>query len=643
MNDLRLEDYIMYAADLGEENPMPDIKNVSYIHATFTASEELNDEEKANIGKGKIRTILPYLIKDDYSRKLQKKKFRSVVLENDYLKAVFLPEVGGRLWSLYDKKANRELLYVNNVFQPGNLAIRNAWVSGGIEFNVGIRGHNPLTCDSVFAAFSKDKEGNPVLSLYEYERIRKIVYSVNAKLDKDRLLLTTVVENTLEKPTWMYWWSNIAVEEKDVRVFVPAESAFVIEYGDDKYNITKKKMPNIEDIDSSYPSGFTHSGDLFYDIPNDELKWEAAIGKDGYGLLEYSSPELKGRKVFFWGNGRGGKRWNEFLSNDKRKYIEIQAGYLKTQMEHILMPEKSVWSWTEVYKAITIPTDLACGDWQLGNEYIKNRILQEYDFVKKPVEISQDKKIVMYGSGWGAFEAQRRTISSFFKFPLEAIDEKQKDWVSLFEKGYIEYRDIWVPPISYYIDENALELLENSTKSEEGNHYLTYLYIGVLKYALGDVSGAMVAFMKSNELTDNPWALRNMAMIFKNEMSNSEAARSSILKAVHLNDFRCHALLKDCAHILTACGGDAEWLTIVERLPYETCSNGRLGLYSVLALMHTGRYFEAADILNEKFELNDIKEGEVSVSAIWEELYREIEKRGGEYIPLPQKLDFRMV
>ena len=47
--------------------------------------------------------------------------------------AVFYPEVGGKLASLVHKPSNRELLFNNPVFQPGNLGRLNAWTSGGGE------------------------------------------------------------------------------------------------------------------------------------------------------------------------------------------------------------------------------------------------------------------------------------------------------------------------------------------------------------------------------------------------------------------------------------------------------------------------------------------------------------------------------
>ena len=81
------------------------------------------------------------------------------MLENEYLKATFLPEVGGRLISLFYKPLERELLHRNPVFQPANLAIRNAWFSGGIEWNIGQFGHTFTTCSPLFAGVIRGRAG----------------------------------------------------------------------------------------------------------------------------------------------------------------------------------------------------------------------------------------------------------------------------------------------------------------------------------------------------------------------------------------------------------------------------------------------------------------------------------------------------
>ena len=106
-----------------------------------------------------ITRTLPYTMQDRYSRARLPLKLKCYVLENDYLRAEFLPEYGGRLYALYDKINERDLVLRNPVIQPGNLAIRNAWLSGGIEWNLGNIGHTVTTCDNVFSAILKTEEG----------------------------------------------------------------------------------------------------------------------------------------------------------------------------------------------------------------------------------------------------------------------------------------------------------------------------------------------------------------------------------------------------------------------------------------------------------------------------------------------------
>src|SRR5688572_14924800 len=126
MSELRLETLSMATADVGPENPLPPLFSDADLH-TVVDPGEADTEMRHNIGYGRVRSVLPYLLQDCYSRDRRLGEHAVAVLENEVLRATFLLGLGGRLWSLVHKPSGRELLYRNPVFQPANLALRNAW------------------------------------------------------------------------------------------------------------------------------------------------------------------------------------------------------------------------------------------------------------------------------------------------------------------------------------------------------------------------------------------------------------------------------------------------------------------------------------------------------------------------------------
>src|SRR3989339_805518 len=134
----------MAAAIPGKNNPLPLYTRLQCPEPLIFDRNLATDDIRGKFPDLRL-PILPYLIKDDYRRNRPVHSLPAVVLENNFLRACLLPEAGGRLVSLFDKKAGRELLFRNPVFQPANLAKRNAWFSGGIEWNGLTFGHAPHT------------------------------------------------------------------------------------------------------------------------------------------------------------------------------------------------------------------------------------------------------------------------------------------------------------------------------------------------------------------------------------------------------------------------------------------------------------------------------------------------------------------
>ena len=652
MNTIKFEKFKIKGANLGESSCLPDIKNDDYIRAKLTVLPEVTPDESEHIGKGMIPTLLPYQIQSGYDRAKELLEFDAAILENEYLKATFVTELGGRLWSLYDKKANRELLYANEVFQPGNLALRNAWFSGGVEWNVGIKGHNPLTCSPLFAEEVKDADGNPMLRMYEFERIRGIAYSITAKLEKDVLLIRPTIENTEDKPVYMYWWSNIAVDETPyTRVIVPCTTSFRCAYEEGNYFLGNADIPVSDGIDVTYATNFNRSRDFFYKIPENEKKWITAVDKDGYGLIQMSTPELLGRKLFAWGEGTGGKHWNEWLSDNNKKYIEIQAGLMKTQLEHFLMEGKTAISWTEGYAAYQGEPDvLHGGNYVEAINEVKEKIADKQSIVETAKFDAEAKGELKYmGSGWGAIEnlVRENPISNILDFPDESIDDECHEWAKLYKEGTIDVPDKNLPIKSYVKGDVWIDKLKKAEDS-----WYKYNHLGVALYTDGDVDGAFEAFLKSVELCPNAWAYRNLAQIEKNEHLDVQKAVVYMEKAIlQKNDYQ--PLWVNYAESLFASNNYEKWIEEYEqKIPKELKENNRLKLLYAHALVKVDRYVEALDILTNKFVLPDIKEGEFSISHIWLEAHKKILAEQGitditdkdvyAKYPLPYELDFRM-
>lgn len=168
MSNLSIQSLAIPAADLGPENPLiPIDSKVSPKRREFPP--DLPEENLENMTYGYLSSVYPYTIQDGFNRQLKPRDFQVAVLENEILRATFLLEFGGRLWSLIHKPSGRELLQVNPVFQLANLALRNAWFSGGVEWNIGTLGHSPFACRI------ERNSGMPILCFYEWERFRQIV------------------------------------------------------------------------------------------------------------------------------------------------------------------------------------------------------------------------------------------------------------------------------------------------------------------------------------------------------------------------------------------------------------------------------------------------------------------------------------
>jgi hypothetical protein len=635
MSELRVETYTMPAANLGPENPLTPLD-----------------------------ICLPHGLQDDYDRTRTERKFRAVVLENEMLRATFLTELGGRLWSLFHKPSGREMLYVNPVFQPANLAIRNAWFSGGVEWNIAVRGHTAYTCSPLFAARVQGDDNLPVLRMYEWDRVRLTPYQMDAFLpDGSQFLfmrMRIINPNNQEIP--MYWWSNIAVTETpEVRVLAPAESAYKYGY---RGKMTQVSIPISDGIDQSYPTNFKRSGDCFYRIDPHQQPWITALDEEGRGLVQTSTARLRGRKLFVWGMGSGGRHWQEFLSVPGSAYIEIQAGLARTQSEYIPMPAGDEWTWLEAYGLMEADPRVVRGpDWKeayqavdrklkeiMPQDVLESKLLETADMSNRP-----PKEIIQRGSGWGALE-RRRWESSVEKpfcppsmvFDDDSLAADQEPWLALLEEGALPYTHPADPPGrtccqlvqgGWMIQPEWRRLLEDAVNAGHGDHWLSWLHLGVMYYAEKEMDAAKQAWEKSLKLEPSPWAYRNLAVLAKREKRLSEAA--DMLLAARQMAPETFSLAVECCRALIEAGRSHDVLELMKNLPQHIYDRGRMRIMEAQAAMKIDDLQKVEEILQSRPSVSDVREGEVTLSNLWFEMH---EKRiaAAENLPIDDKLRQRV-
>lgn len=512
--------------------------------------EDLLENEKYLYGYQTGDRFLPYLIQDLYTRDRKPVSLKSIVMENDDVKATFLPEFGMRLYSLYSKKQQRELLYVNPVMQIANLAIRHAWFSGGIEWNVGQLGHTFTTCESVFVAVCKDETGTEFLRMYEYERCKELYRNIDFYLHGEHLAAYVRMINPKDEKIPSYWWTNIAVpEEKQVRIFSGTQEVIYIKpSSNESQNATKGmghgQLPNLASLpgrDASYPENFDYASEYFFqNEKTPDQTWEAAVYNDNTVFYERSSTFLPYRKMFCWGKHRGGKRWQDFLScEDSADYVEIQAGLAPTQVHGIIMDEKAVWDFVQIFGGTSLDYGQVNGEWNAGRQKVFEKI--DTELPGETIEILLEKyrknaknppiRMLHSGNGFGAIEEIRSPGSTpeGLIFPQASIGEKELMWLNLLRHKQINDIDIFDFPKSYMIDMRYENLLLEAC---DKNSYTACNLLGIMYLENGFDDKAKEYFKKSVSILPNPLAYRNLYIVEKE--NDKEQALIYFNKAIEL-------------------------------------------------------------------------------------------------------------
>ncbi|MDH2442563.1 DUF5107 domain-containing protein [Amnibacterium sp. CER49] len=583
-------------------------------------------------------SVAPYTPWASYGRQHRPFSAQVATLENEHLKATFLTEFGGRLWSLVEKSSGRELLHQPASVQPANLALRNAWFPGGVEWNLGVRGHWGLTADPVHVGLVETPAG-PVLRMWEFERLLRVVWRIDVWLPSDSraLFVRPSITNTTGAAMPMYWWSNIAVpQQPDSRVIAPAHSAQRYGYAPEPIRL---EFPVVEGIDFSYPEGAPATEDFFFDIEDADAPWIAGVDGTGAGLFHLSTSRLVGRKLFVWGASRGGRRWQTWLSGD-RAYYEIQAGLAPTQFLYETLPSGATWSWTEAYGSVRSAVDRSTGSPWDGA--IRSTRAAIHDVVSIEQLHREDAAAATWSarepdhipngraSAWGALEVQAGNLPHTPATPFNhmQLGPAQRPWAEFVVSGRLPVCKPPAPAVSGH------EWLERLRTTSSNWHDL--LQVALVEVSVGHTDDAIASLSASIDLEDTPWPRRHLAVLLSLRGQHEEAVTHLAAALASLPESL--QLLTDALEIYHRAGRPDRILSAVEAASPTFRRAGRVRYWEARAALRTGDVARASHIIEEGIEIPDLRESDDMLERLWTEW----QAATNSDLPLPESWDFRM-
>jgi tetratricopeptide (TPR) repeat protein len=262
------------------------------------------------------------------------REYSGVFLENDFLKVMILPELGGRVQTAYDKIRQRHFIYHNRVIKPALVGLCGPWISGGIEFNWP-QHHRPSTFEPVDYSIEDNNDGSKTIWVNEVERMFGTKGMAGFTLHPDKAYLEIKVQlyNRTPLPQTFLWWANPAVKVNDhyQSVFPPDVNA-VFDHG--KRDVSSFPIATGTYYKVNYAPGTDISRYKNIPVPTSYM----AINSDydfvgGYehdtraGLLHVADHHVSpGKKQWTWGHSDFGQAWDRNLTDEDGPYIELMTG-----------------------------------------------------------------------------------------------------------------------------------------------------------------------------------------------------------------------------------------------------------------------------------------------------------------------------
>lgn len=307
---------------------------------TVIPTYEIGEAEKnpifleKRVYQGSSGKVYPYPTIEKISNEKVDKEYDAVYLENEYLKVMILPQLGGRIQRAYDKTNDYDFVYYNRVIKPALVGLTGPWISGGIEFNWP-QHHRPTTFLPVDYCTGTGEDGSAYVLLHDVDQMygTKGLTRIALYPGKAYIEITGQLYNRTALPQTFLWWANpaVAVNDDTQSVFPPDVHA-VMDHG--KRDVSRFPIATGVYYKKDYSEGVDISRYKNIPVPTsymaEKSKYDFVGGYDygrEAGILHVADHHVSpGKKQWTWGCGDFGKAWDRNLTDEDGPYVELMTG-----------------------------------------------------------------------------------------------------------------------------------------------------------------------------------------------------------------------------------------------------------------------------------------------------------------------------
>lgn len=306
--------------------------------------------------QGSSGRVYPLPVIDRVDTEPKVHQWKAAHIENEFIRLMVLPEIGGRIHVGLDKLNGYDFFYRQNVIKPALVGLAGPWISGGVEFNWP-QHHRPATFMPVELTIEHDPDGSATIWCSDHDPMvhMKGMHGICLRPGKAYVELRVRLYNRTQDTQTFLWWANVATRvNESYQSFFPKDVRFVADhakravtefplsqglyYGVDygaraAHGVPENEMPMHFVPDGSYPAN-----DLswYANIPV-PTSYMAANSKGdfagGYnhglqaGMVHVANHHIApGKKQWTWGNHEFGYAWDRSLTDADGPYVELMAG-----------------------------------------------------------------------------------------------------------------------------------------------------------------------------------------------------------------------------------------------------------------------------------------------------------------------------